>query len=144
MQATRCLLMFVLQRHQTHARARHRFADCSSIRRVVLAALARHAIRRDKIGRHELDRMAVLLEHAGPVMSARACFHANEARRQLCDQRRQLITRNTRLDQHRLPGLVHTVNGKYILGKIDSDSENSHGLPLWLVSMNVRNFILAH
>ncbi|MGF6735696.1 hypothetical protein OKW50_007869 [Paraburkholderia youngii] len=88
--------------------------------------------------------MAVPLEHAGPVMRAGARFHANEARRQLCDQRRQLIARNTRLDQHRLTGLVHTVNGKYILGKIDSDSDNSHGLPLSLVSMNVRNFILAH
>jgi hypothetical protein len=26
----------------------------------------------------------------------------------------------------------------------DSDSDNSHGLPLSLMSMNVRNFILAH
>lgn len=33
---------------------------------------------------------------------------------------------------------------EYILGKIDSDSDNRHGFPLSLVSMNVRNFILAH
>jgi hypothetical protein len=35
------------------------------------------------------------------------------------------------------------VNGENILGKIDSDSDNRHGLPLSLVSMKVRNFILA-
>jgi hypothetical protein len=88
--------------------------------------------------------MAVLLEQSGPVVCARARFHANEARWQLCDQRSQLIARNTRFDQHRYAGLVNAVNGEYILGKIDSDSDNRHGLPLSLVSMNVRNFILAH
>ena len=44
----------------------------------------------------------------------------------------------------RSPGLVHTVNGACIPGKIDSDNDNRHGLPPSLVSMNVRNFILAH
>ncbi|CAM2160416.1 conserved hypothetical protein [Paraburkholderia tropica] len=88
--------------------------------------------------------MAVLLKHTGPVMSAGARFHPDEARWQLRDQRHQLISRHTRLDQHRFAGLVHTVNGEDILGKIDSDSDNRHGLPLSLVSMNVRNFILAH
>jgi hypothetical protein len=76
-------------------------------------------------------------------MCARARFHANEARWQLCDQRRQMIARNTRLDQHRFAGLFYAVNGEYILGKIDSDSDNRHGLPLALVLMNVRNFIMA-
>lgn len=124
--------------------ARHRFADRSSIRCVVLAALARHAIRRDQTGRRELDRMTVLLEQTCPVMRAGAGLHADEARWQLRNQRRQLIARNTRLDEHRFTGFVHTVNGEDILGKIDSDSDNRHGLPFSLVSMNVRNFILAH
>ncbi|CAB3775232.1 hypothetical protein LMG29542_08614 [Paraburkholderia humisilvae] len=87
--------------------------------------------------------MAVLLEQACPVMRTGARFHANEARRQLRDQWRQLIARNTRLDQHRLTHLVHAMNGEYILGKIDSDSDNRHGLPLSLVLMNVRNLIMA-
>jgi hypothetical protein len=144
MQAKRCLLMFVLQRHETHARSRHCFADRSSIGRVVLAALARHAIRRHKVGRHELDRMAVLLEQACPVMRTGAGLHADDTRRRLRNQHRQLIARNTWLDQYGFAGLVHAVDGEYILGKIDSDSDNRHGLPLSLVSMTVRNFILAH
>ena len=144
MQAKCRLLMFVLQRHETHGRTRHRFADRSSIRRVILAALARHAIWRHKVGRHELDCMAVLLEQARPVMCAGARFHPDKARWQLRDQGHQLIARHTRLDQRRFTGFVHTVNGKYILGKIDSNSDNRHGLPLSLVSMNVRTFILAH
>jgi hypothetical protein len=88
--------------------------------------------------------MAVLLEHAGSVMSAGARFRPDKARWQLRNQGHQLIARHTRLDQHRFAGLVHTVNGEHILGKIDSDGDNRHGLPLLLVSMNVRNFILAH
>jgi hypothetical protein len=35
------------------------------------------------------------------------------------------------------------MNGENILGKIDSDSDNRHGLPLSLVLMTVRNFIMA-
>lgn len=124
MQTKHRLLMFILQRHETHARTCHRFADRSSIRRVILAALAGHAIRRHKVGRHELDCMAVLLEHASPMMRTGTSLHADKARWQLCDQRRQMIARDTRFDQHRFAGLVHTVNGKYILGKIDSDSDN--------------------
>ncbi|PQV42728.1 hypothetical protein B0G83_1494 [Paraburkholderia sp. BL21I4N1] len=85
-----------------------------------------------------------LLEQSGPVVCARARFHANKARWQLCDQRSQLIARNSRLDQHCFAGLVYAVNGENVLGKIDPDSDNRHGLPLSLVSMNVRNFILAH
>jgi hypothetical protein len=88
--------------------------------------------------------MTVLLEQSGPVVCARARFHADEACRQLRNQHRQLIARNTRLGQHRFAGLVYAVNGENVLGKIDSDSDNRHGLPLSLVSMNVRNFILAH
>jgi len=32
---------------------------------------------------------------------------------------------------------------EHVLGKIDSDSDNRHGLPLLLVLVNVRNFIMA-
>jgi hypothetical protein len=61
--------------------------------------------------------MAVLLEHTSPVMRTGAGLHADEARWQLCDQPRQLIPRNTWLDEHRFAGLVHTVNSEYILGR---------------------------
>ncbi|CAB3774607.1 hypothetical protein LMG29542_07985 [Paraburkholderia humisilvae] len=87
--------------------------------------------------------MPVLLEHAGPVMCAGACLHPDEARWQLRDQCHQLIARYTRLDQHRFTCFIYTMNGENILGKIDSDSDNRHGLPLSLVLMNVRNLIMA-
>jgi len=35
------------------------------------------------------------------------------------------------------------VDGEYVLGKIDSDGDNWHGLSLLLVLMNARNFIMA-
>ena len=124
MQTKHRLLMFILQRHETHARTCHRFADRSSIRRVILAALAGHAIRRHEVGRHEFDGTAVLLEHTSPVIRTGAGPHADEARWQRRDQPGQLIARNTWLDEHRFACLVHTVNGEYILGKIDSDSDN--------------------
>ena len=57
---------------------RIRFADRSSIRRVILTALARHAIWRQKVGRHELDGMAVLLEYPRPVMCAGARLHPDK------------------------------------------------------------------
>ena len=55
--------------------------------------------------------MAVLLEHACPVMCAGARFHADEARWQLRDQCHQLIARHTRLDQHRFTCFIYTMNG---------------------------------
>ena len=55
-----------------------RFPDRSSIRRVILTALARQATWRHKVGRHELDGRAVLLEYAGPVMCAGARFHPDK------------------------------------------------------------------
>ncbi|CAB3775015.1 hypothetical protein LMG29542_08397 [Paraburkholderia humisilvae] len=91
MQAQRGLLMFILQRHETHARTGHRFADGCCIGRVILAALARHPVRRHKFWRHQLDRMAVPLEHPCPVMRARTGFHTDETGRQLGDQRNQLV-----------------------------------------------------
>lgn len=84
-----------------------------------------------------------MLEDAGPVMRTGARFHADKARRQLRHQRRQLAARNTRLDQHRLAGVVHAVNGEHILGKIDPDSDHSRGVPSTLVLMDVRNFIMT-
>ncbi|WP_244870011.1 hypothetical protein, partial [Paraburkholderia aspalathi] len=70
-------------------------------------------------------------------MCTRTGFHANEAGRQLSDQREQLIALDTRFDQYRLAGFIHSVNRKDALGKIYSDGDNGHGLPLPLVLMKV-------
>jgi transposase len=54
-----------------------------------------------------------------------------------------LIPWDPRLDQYWPTGVVHAMDGKDILGKVDSDGHNRHGLPLLLVLMNVENFIMA-
>lgn len=64
----------------------------SRVRRVVRAALARHPIGRDELGRHQLDGVAVLTELPCPVMGSGAGFHANQAGRQLSDERQKMLT----------------------------------------------------
>ena len=124
------LLMLFLDRHKKHVRACDGLTDRGGIRRVVLAALAGHAVGCDELGRHQPDRVAVLPELSRPVMCARAGFHADGARRQLCDQRQQIRARNFRLDQGWLAVIIYTVHGKHVLGEIDSYGEDAHGLPL--------------
>ena len=65
-------------------------ADGSGIRRVVLAATAGHTVGRDELRRHQPDGVAVLPEQPRPVVCAGACFHADQARRQLCDKAEDL------------------------------------------------------
>lgn len=63
-------------------------------------------------------------------MRARARLHADQAGRQRRNEFQQPGARHTGTHQGRPARGVHTVNGKHVLGKIDSDSDNSHGLPL--------------
>ena len=67
------------------------FADGGGIGRIVLAALAAHAVGGDELGGHQFDGVAVLPEQPCPVVRAGAGFHADQARRQLRDQRQQLL-----------------------------------------------------
>lgn len=87
--------------------------------------------------------VAAPMAHACPVMRSRARFHADHTRRKLDDQCAKLVARYTRLDQHRFAGLIHAVDGKHVRGKIDSDGDNWHGLPLLLVLMKFRHSIMA-
>ena len=57
MQAERRLLVFVPQQDETYARTCHRLADRRRIRRVILAALARHPVRRHKLWRDNWHRL---------------------------------------------------------------------------------------
>ena len=63
-------------------------------------------------------------------MGAGTGFHADQAGRQLCHQRRQVFSGHLRLDQRRLADLIHPVHRKDVLGKIYPNRDNAHGLPL--------------
>jgi hypothetical protein len=106
------------------------FADRGGVCRVVLAALAGHAVGRDELWRHQLDGVTVLAKLSRPVVCAGTRFHADQARRQLCDQRQQIREGYFRLDQHSLAVIIYAVYGKHVLGEIDSYGDNPYGLPL--------------
>ena len=91
MQARDDLLVFFLDRNEAHVGAPHGFADRCRVRGIVLAALARHAVGRNKLGGHQAHGVAVLTKQPRPVVRTRAGFHADYARRQLRDQRQQML-----------------------------------------------------
>jgi hypothetical protein len=57
-------------------------------------------------------------------------LHTDQAGRQRGHQVQQLGARNARAHQYRLSRNIHRVDRNDVLGKIDSDSDNSQGLPL--------------
>jgi len=124
------LLLLFLHRHEAHVGPGDGFADGGGVRRVVLAALAAHAVRGDELGGDEPDGVTLLPEQPCPVVGAAAGFHTDQAGRELGDQGWQLLTRYLRLDQHRLAIIINPVHRKYVLGEIDSYRDNAHGLPL--------------
>jgi hypothetical protein len=69
-------------------------------------------------------------ELPGPVVGAGAGFHADHAGRQGRDQGQQLVARHRRSYQFRTSGLVDAVHGKDVLGEVDSNAYDGHGLPL--------------
>jgi len=140
-QAEDGLLVFFLDRDKSHLGPGDSFADGRGIRRVVLAAAARHAVGRDKLGGHQFNLVAVLPKLSGPVVRSAARFHADQAGREIGNQRQQLVSRHLRFVQRCLAIFIYAMYGEYVLGKIDSDyhptgiyfGHNAHGLPLSLV-----------
>ncbi|WP_374192490.1 hypothetical protein [Trinickia acidisoli] len=47
------------------------------------------------------------------------------------------------LEQYRLASLIHAMDNKHVLGKIDADGSNGHGLPHLLVLDEGRDLIMA-
>jgi len=64
------------------------------------------------------------------VVGAGAGFDADQARGHLDDQRQQLIPGDLRLDQYGFAVLIDAMDGKDVLGKIDSNCDNALGFPL--------------
>ena len=91
-QAENDLLMLFLDWDEAHVGTRHGLADRSSVRRIVLAALAAHAIGRDELRSHELDAVAMLAKQPCPVVRARAGFHTDDTGRQLRDERQKRLS----------------------------------------------------
>jgi hypothetical protein len=73
-------------------------------------------------------------EQACPVVAARASLHGDGARRQGRDEFVQLGARHRRAHQCGLARCTHPVDCKDVLGEIDADVDNGHGLPLLTVS----------
>ena len=69
--------------------------------------------------------MAHHLGLARPVVCAAAGFHANQARRQVHEERRHLVSAKPRLYQY-LPMLVDSVDLEHILGQVDANSRKLH------------------
>jgi hypothetical protein len=127
-QAEDDLLVFFLDRDDAHVGAGDGFADGLGVRRVVLAALARQAVGRDEFGCLQPDGVSVLTELSRPVVCAEAGFHADDARRQLRDDWQKMLSRYFWFDQRGLAALLNAVHGKEVLGEIDSDGDNVHGV----------------
>jgi len=75
------------------------------------------------------------------MMSPAACFHADQAWRQVGEEHCDLVSSQL-LAQHGLAVLVHAVDLEHVLGQIDTNCRNLHGgrpfrfewsitLPLW-------------
>jgi hypothetical protein len=76
-------------------------------------------------------------------VGASAGLHADEARREVGDQRQELVTLDFGFDQLGFALLIHAMYGKNILGEIYSYSNNAHDIPLLAVLMKTTISILA-
>jgi len=64
------------------------------------------------------------------VVRPAARLHRHGAWWQTRNELAQLGARHARAHECSFTGLIDTVHGKHILGEIDADVDNAHGLPL--------------
>lgn len=64
-----CLLFEVLDGHEAHVWALNGFADRGGVGRIVLAALARHPVGGDELGRDQPHGVARSVEQPGPMVA---------------------------------------------------------------------------
>jgi hypothetical protein len=114
-----------------HGRAGDRLADRLGIGGVVLVGLD---MRLHVLRRHEPDRVAQLAQLAGPMVGAGAGLHPDQARRQVGEEREQLVPGQL-LAQHRPAMRIGAVHLEPALGQIEPDGCNlRHGRPPCVVS----------
>ena len=121
----------VLTGNEAHGRAGHRLADRLRVGGVVLVALD---VRLHVLGRDQPDLVPQLDQLAGPMVGAAAGLHADQARRQVGEERQQLASGQL-LAQHRPALRVGTVHLEPGLCQVEPDCRNlRHGrLPLVVV-----------
>lgn len=94
-----------------------------------LAQAAADAVGRDELRRDQPHGVARGLEQPRPVVGAGAGFHADHTRSQVGDELMQLVARHGRADQVRPADLVDVMQGKHVLGEIDTHAQNGHDFP---------------
>jgi len=109
------LLAAVLNRHEAHVGAGHRFADRLGVRGIVLVRLD---VGFDELRSNQLHRVSQLGEFPRPVVGAPACFHTDQARRQVGEERGHLVALQLLL-QHRPAALIHAMHLDHVLCQID-------------------------
>ena len=113
----------VLDRNEPHRRSSHRLADRFGVGRVVLVALR---VRLDELRCHQSNGVPKCQQLARPMMRARARLRADQARREVGEERSDLVALEL-LAQHDLAVLVDAVCLEYVLGQIVADCRNLHG-----------------
>lgn len=79
-----------------------------------------------------------------PVVGTGARFHADEAWRQRCDQLKQFGPGHAGANQYGFACGIHTMNGEDVLGGIDTNGDNGHGLPLSTQTSELMRFRTSH
>jgi len=106
---------------EAQAGARLRLADRRGIGGVVLLAadIGLHISRR-----HHLHVMPQRRQRAAPVMRRAACLHPDPARRQRCEERKDLTPPKRPVDDNRALG-VDAMNLKNVLGQIEANDRDT-------------------
>jgi hypothetical protein len=81
----------------------------------------------------------MLLDYTRPVVGTGACLHADQARRQLRNNRCQWIARDSQLEQYALASFIYSLNGKHVLGFFVSSN-----LSTLSYDMSNNGYVLGH
>lgn len=119
-----------LDGNETHVRARDCLADRFGVCEVRLVPLH---IRLGVLRRDQPDVVAERYQLTGPVMRARARFHADEACRQALEECEQFAPSDAAL-QNGSSLRIDTVDLEDRLGEIETDGSDGHGRLLKLVA----------
>jgi hypothetical protein len=117
------LLLNVLDRYKAHVRSTDSLADGLGVGCIILVGLD---VRFDKLRRHQSHGVAHRLELARPVVRTTAGLDADQARRQVDEERGHLVSAQLLLDEN-FAMHVDPVDLKHVLGQVNTNSRDLHG-----------------